>query len=267
MPLDPLLTIPTRDTLRKGRHLIPDFLRFNVIDLAVWEDDFMGAVLTGGEAVEGDATLVNKYQSTASGAASAAATIQTGTVNGVVRLDPGSANSGRSDLSLGLHFRGDRYAVCWWRFTTPSAITSMKFEFGFTDVVSGTDAGAVNAKATPTFNATDACVFVYDTSDDTNLTLVGVDSGTAATAENFDTALAASTYYYLGIALRGTAAKGFLLGANGDFLEESAWMTGAVSDDVLLTPWAFVQNRSANQRVLDIDYLLAYQWRTTTQWG
>ena len=267
MPLDPLTLIPTRDTLRRGRSLIPSFLVFNTIDLMKWEDDFVGASLYGGEAVEGDATLLTRYQSTASGAASAAAGIATGVVNGVVRLDPGTANAGRSDLSLGRHFRGDRYAVCWWRGTLPAAITSFKFELGFTDVVSGTDAGAVNAKSTPTWTADDAVVFVFDTDDDTNLTLAGVAATVGATAENFDTALVASTAYYFGIALRGTRAKGFLLGANGDFLEESAWMTGAVTEDVLLTPWAFVQNRSANQRLLDIDYLLCYQWRTTTQWG
>lgn len=263
---DALLQRPSRYLMRRRTHLSREFpfLELDSLEICRWRDDFVGASLFGGEAAEGDGTLLTRYQSTASGAGSAAATIQTGTVNGVVRLGPGTANAGRSDLSLGLHFRGDQYAVCWWRFTTPSAITSWKFELGFTDVVSGTDAGAVNAKATPTFNATDAVVFVRDTDDDTNLTLVGVKNGTAATAIDLSTALATSTYYWVGIALVDDRARGYLLDANGRLLEETTWMEDAVTETVLLTPWAFCQNRSANARNLDIDVLDVYQRRTST---
>lgn len=258
-----LANIFTSERLKRGKSAIPEMLELSAMDVFRVHDDFWGAALVGGEATEGSGTLLNQYQSTANGANSAAAAIASGSVNGQVRLDPGDANAGRSDLSVGLHFRGDRNAHCWWRITTPSAITSWKFEAGFTDVVSGTDAGAVNVKATPTFNATDAVVLVYDTNDDTRLTLVGVKNNTADTAIDFSTALEAATSYYVGVELRDDQARGYLLNANGKLLEATAWMDDAVTETVLLTPWAFTQNRSASQRLLDLDLLFAYQRRTT----
>lgn len=258
-----LESISTSWRLKQGKHLIPNMVELQMMDVPVWNDDFMGRALIGGEAIEGDATLISLYQSTASGANSVAAAIAAGTVGGKLRLDPGDANSGRSDLSLGRHFRGDLNAHAWARITTPAAIGSWKFEWGLTDVVSGTDAGAVATKATPTFNADDAVVLVYDTNDDANLTLVGVKATTADTAIDFATALAAATDYYLGIELRDDQARGYLLNADGKLLETTAWMDDAVTSTVLLTPWAFTQNRSGAQRLLDIDMIRVYQRRTT----
>jgi len=257
MPAKSVANIFTSERLRKGKSAIPSVLELMGMDVAYWRDDFQG----GAGPTSWYTSLM--YQSTASGANSVAAAPATGAVGGKLRLDPGDANSGRSDLSLGLHYRGDLNAHCWFRFTTPAAITSWKFESGFTDVVSGTDAGAVATKATPTFNATDALVLVFDTSDDTNLTLVGNKAGTADTAIDFSTALEAATDYYLGVELRGDQAKGYLLNANGSLLEQTAWMDDAVTETVLLTPWAFCQNRSGAQRLLDIDLLYCYQRRTT----
>lgn len=250
---DPIIHKPTRARLKTvfgGRDGLYPFLEFgNTIDLSGWEDDFQGDTLHGG------------YQSTASGTAAVAAAISTGVVNGAILLDAGTADAGRSDLSLGLHYRGDLNCVMWVR-SSLNTLGSSKFEVGFTDVISGTDAGGVNVKATPSFNATDGVFLVRDTNDDTNLTLVGVAAGVAATAIDFNTVLAAATYYYFGVALRDGAARGFLLDAAGLLLEETAWMSSAVTATVLLTPWAFVQNRSASQRTLTVDYLRSYQRRT-----
>lgn len=262
---DRLRQIPTRDELRRGKHLIPSFLELHTLDMTVWDDDFMG------DQMRYDGTAPGTYQSTASGTSAATAAIVAGSADGIIRLDPGTDNDGRSDLSLGRHFRGNRNAVVWWRVLMPAAITAMKFELGFTDVVSGTDAGAVATKATPTFNATDAVILVMDTDDDTNLTLVGNLNGTAATAYDFSTVLAVDLYYYFGIALIDTRAQAYLLDANGNLLEtqpsQGRWMESAITAATLLTPWAFVQNRSANQRLLDIDRLLVYQWKTATASG
>ena len=213
-----IANIFTSERLKQGKSAIPSMLELLAMDIAYWRDDFQGDLFYGGAAP-------GVYQSTANGAAAAAAAVSTGAVNGQIRLDPGTDNAGRSDLSLGRHYRGDHNAHCWWAFTTPAAITSWKFEFGFTDVLSGTDAGAVATKATPTFNATDAVVVVLDTADDTNLTLVGVKDGTADTAIDFSTALAAATDYYVGVELRDDQARAYLLNANGKLLEATA--TGA----------------------------------------
>lgn len=261
MPLPRLETYNTYERLARrfgGRSKELEFLALRSWNLAVWEDDFMG------DQMKYDATAPGTYQSTASGAASAVAAISTGVVNGAIILDAGTADDGRSDLSLGLHFRGDLGALYVARFSIPT-LTTRKFEVGFTDVVSGTDAGAVNVKATPSFTATDCAVLVYDTDDDAVLTLVGNRSGTAATAVDFTTVLAAATYYYLGVQLldEDDVAIGFILDANGRLLERQI-IRQAITSTVLLTPWLFVQNRAANAGSMTADWHLARQFRTTS---
>lgn len=259
--------LPTLQNLsrRLGSRSEKDFLElgFPALNTTVWDDDFMGDLFKGGAAP-------GVYQSTASGANSAVAAIVTGVVNGVILLDPGDANSGRSDLSLGLHFQAQLNPVCFWRVTLPDAITAAKFELGFTDVISGTDAGAVNSKGGNTWNASDAAVLCFDTSDDTNVTLMGVAATVAATVVDMDFTLAADTYYWFGVALQiedkttdTIRAKGIILNTDGAKIAESAWMADAVAPTTLLTPWAFVQNRSAAQRRMRIDRVVAYQRKTT----
>ena len=240
---------------RLGRAHVGDFLEINSNSMSGWEEDFQGDTFKAGAAPA-------NYQSTASGAAAATAAISTGVVNGAALLDAGTDDNGRSDLSWGRHYRGDLHAIYVARFSI-NVLTTRKFEIGFTDVISGTDAGAVDVKATPTFNATDAVVLIYDTDDDTNLTLVGNKAGTAATVADFSTALVADTYYYFGVALEDDNARGFLLNADGALLEEE-FIEDAVTETVLLTPWLFVQNRAANAGSMTLDWHKAYQRRTTS---
>ena len=250
-----LAHISTTERLRAGKSAIPSILELSTMDVFRWRDDFVGDLFFGGAAP-------GVYQSTASGTGAATAAISTGVVNGAILLDAGSDDAGRSDLSLGLHFRGDRNAHIWWRAQV-SAVTSEKFELGFTDVLSGTDAGAVNVKATPTFRADDAVVICYDTTHNTTLQLLGVKATTAETSVSFNTTIALATDYYFGVELRDDNARGHLLDANGRLIESTTWMDDAVTATVLLTPWAFQQNRSASQRTMTIDLLYAYQRRTT----
>lgn len=218
----------------------------------------------GGDSFEGD-TLWGGYQSTASGANSVAAAISTGVVNGAALLDAGDANAGRSDLSWGRHYRGDLNALYVARFSM-SSVTSRKFEIGFTDVISGTDAGAVNVKATNgTWRADDAVVLCFDTDDDTLVTLMGVKATVAATSADFTSAefaIAAATYYYFGVALQDDNAYGFILDANGRLIKEHQ-IAAAVTATVLLTPWLFVQNRAGSAGSMTVDWHMAQQFRTT----
>jgi len=252
MPLESLERFFTTRNLRRrlGSRAERDFLELGAINVSGFEDDFQGDTLSG------------TYQSTAAGANSAAAAISTGVVNGAILLDAGNANAGRCDLSWGLHYQGQLNAIYIARFSI-NTLTTRKFEIGFTDVVSGTDAGAVSVKATPTFNAANAAVLVYDTDDDTNLTLVGVKATVAAAVADFSTALAAATYYYFGVALFDDNARGFLLDANGAFLEEEI-IEDCVTETTLLTPWLFVQNRAGTAGSMTLDWHRAYQRRTTT---
>lgn len=252
MPLRHLERYNTSPNLRRrlGSRAERDFLELNSMTVSGLEDDFQGD------------TLLGTYQSTASGTSSAAAAISTGVVNGAILLDAGTDNSGRCDLSWGRHYQGQLNPVYVARLSI-NTLTTRKFEVMFTDVISGTDAGAVATKATPTFNATDSVGLVFDSNDDTLLTLVGNANGTAATVADFSIALEAATYYYFGVALIGTGAHGFVLDANGYLLEKQE-ITAAVTTDVLLTPWLFVQNRGASAGTMTVDWHRAYQRRTTT---
>src|SRR3990167_2502053 len=210
MPLDLLERFNTTRNLKRrlGSRAERDFLE--LASMTISDGPF-----PGGDGFQGD-TLWGGYQSTASGAASAAAAISTGVVNGAALLDAGTDNAGRSDLSWGLHYQAQLNAIYIARFSI-NTLTTRKFEIGLSCVISGTDAGAVNAKAgNGTWTADNAVVLAYETNDDALLTLMGVKATTAATSADFSTALAAATYYYFGVALIGESdqAVGFLLDAN-----------------------------------------------------
>ena len=253
MPLRELQRRYTSLNLRRklGSHNALSFLELHAWDISRFEDDFVGD------------TLNSTYQSTASGANSVAAAISTGAVNGKILLDAGDANAGRCDLSSGLHYQAQLNAIYVARFTVNSSLTR-KFEIGFTDTISGTDAGAVNVKATPTWTADNAVVLVYDTNDDTNLTLMGVKATVASEVKDFSTAISGASYYYFGVALfANTEARGFLLDGDGAFLEEQV-ITSAITATTQLTPWIFVQNRAGTAGSITLDWHGVYQRRTTT---
>lgn len=267
---DPILMLPTRALLKRsvgGRDGRYGFLERLTLDMFIWDDDFAG------DQFRYDATAPGAYQSTASGTGSAAAAIVTtgnDRLNGCCLLDAGSDDNGRSDLSLGVHLRADLNPVIAVRLKM-SAITSVKVEVGFTDVVSGTDAGAINVKATPSFTATDCAVWIIDTDDNANWEGVAADSGTGATTVEAAISPTADTFEWMVVALREydstnsiAAAKYLRLDGNGYKTYESAWQSAAISSDALLTPWVFVQNRSATQRTCTIDRLVVSQRRTST---
>lgn len=262
MPLPLLERYYTTRNLRRrlGSRAERDFLELGAMNIS-------DGPLPGGDDFQGD-TLNGLYQSTANGSSSAAAAISTGVVNGAILLDAGDANEGRCDLSWGLHYQAQLKPIYIARFSI-SVLTTRKFEIGFTDVISGIDTGAVNAKAgnsgKGTWNADDAVVLCYDTADDLNLTLMGVKDSTPATSVDFDLTLSAATYYYFGIALFGGEdddAKAFVLDEDGALIEEQT-IEAAITIDEPLTPWLFVQNRDGTAGSMTLDWHRAYQRRTT----
>ena len=246
-----------------GRDSRYSWLELLTPDMVVWEDDFMGDTLHGG------------YQSTAgAGAGALAAALVAGQLGGMVRLVTGTAgdSTARSDLSLGIHFRADMGPVFLCRLQM-SAITGVKVEVGFTDVVSGTDAGAVNVKATPTFTAADAALWALDTNDNTDWEGLGVDSGTAAVTQEAAIAPVAATYETLVVALREynstdrlAAATYLRFNADGNQTYPGGngapvWQSLAVSSDVLLTPWIYAEARNTTSKNVDIDFIKVWQRR------
>lgn len=258
---DPIIRVNSRDFLRRempGRDDLFPFLELNTFDMAVWFDDFMG------DQFRYDATAPGTYQTTADSGATAAA-IVTGQVNGIIRLVTGTTANQKSDISLGLHFRGELNAVIAVRLLA-SAVTSVKMEVGFTDVVSGTDDGAVNVLATPSFNATDAALWVVDTNDTALWQAVGVQNGTAATKQeptSDQVGPAAATYETMIVALRDTTAYFYRLNANGRLTYSSDPMTSAVTAATSLTPWVSAHTRNTTSKNCDIDFIWVAQRRTT----
>ena len=240
----------------RGRYsTLNDFLAFLSFDQPVFEDDFWGDLFKGGAAP-------GIYQSTASGAAAATAAIDTGTVNGQIKLDAGTDNNGRTDLSLGRHFRGDYNAVIAVRLRA-DVITTLKVEVGFTDVLSGTDAGAVNVKATPTFTADDFVGWVLDTADNAYWEGLGVAATVAGTTVEAAISPTAATFETLVVALRDGNAKFLRFDADGGLTYESDWSASMITATVLLTPWVFVQNRNASGHIVNVDFIKVWQRRTS----
>lgn len=264
-PVIPLRLLERYNTSRNlkrrlGTSYVRDFLELAAMDVS-------DGPVPGGDDFHGD-TLNGTYQSSATGASSAAAAISTGVVNGAIKLDAGTANSGRSDLSWGLHYQAQLKPVYIARLSM-SSLATRKFEVGFTDVISGTDTGAVNVKSANSgkgsWNADDAVVLCFDTTDDLNLTLMGRKTSTPTTSADFNITLSASTYYYFGVALFGGEdddALGFVLNADGALIEEQI-IEAAITTDELLTPWLFVQNRDDTAGYMLVDWHRAYQRRTT----
>lgn len=236
-----------------------------VLDIVKWDDDFLGDTLHGG------------YQSTANGVGSAAAAISAGLQGGAIVLDAGTADDARSDLSLGLHWTAQMAPVVWFGITSSETLAAAskpaKIELGWTDVVSGTDAGAVNVKATPTFNADNAVVWAIDTDDTDTWEGLGVKATVAATTlEAAIAPTAALAQEWWGVALREDGAAKFLHAAGYNTTDskitqvrlnyESGWQTNFVTETTKLTPWAFAQNRGAATNIdVFIDRILVYSWR------
>lgn len=244
----------SREFLRKkigGRDGLYQFLEYYSVGVSKWEDDFKGDTLDG------------KYQSTASGTGAVAAATNDGAENGECRLVTGTDNGGRSDLSLGRHYYGQNNAIIAVRLKV-SAITSVKIEVGFTDVISGTDAGAVATKATPTFNATDCAVWILDTTNNANWEGVATPTGDTnpATTVAAGRAPVAATFETMMVALVDNVVYYMAFDANDNLNYGPTAQTGGPSSDVLLTPWVFVQARNTTSKNLDIDYMRVWQRRT-----
>jgi len=272
--LTPIIHRRTKDSLIRQRgnsREIQRHLELISDDIVKWEDDFLGDTLHSG------------YQAANNGTAAANIAISAPTsavADGQATLVSGTDDDGYSGASLGLHYYGSRHAVTS-AILKVSAITTVKFEFGFTDVTAGTDAGATNVLATPTFNATDFAGWVFDTDDTTGLQAVGVKNGTAATkvepssinGNDGDATPNADEWLYLAVALRGTDAR-FYAGLMHDGSNDNAkrltitydsdWKSGFITSTVALTPWVFVQSRAgAASRTLTLDKWTAYQYRYT----
>ena len=200
-------------------------------------------------------------------------------VNGGIEMVTGDANgaTASSDLNAGLTMRGDHGAVVV-AYLAVDVTTDVKIEMGFTDATG--DAGAVATKATPSFTATDCALWVYDTDDSgTGWEGLAANSGTSnpMTVVTPATAIspAANIYQWLMVELienddsNSECAVEFSI-FDVDGLRIFNEVGGQVNNqgpnsNVLLTPWIYIEARSAASKTLSVDYFGAYQYRTAVQ--
>ncbi len=163
---------------------------------------------------------------------------------GTLTLTTGASANDGAFQAVGRHWRGTEGIYACWRVQL-DAITTAKFEVGLTDSITAEQ--AINAKATPTFTATDCACFVFDTNDDTNITFVTAAAGVAGANADSSFALVAATYVDFEIVVRGGFASGYL---NGQLVGG-----GAVTAATLYTPYAETRTRTTATRTLTVDYM------------
>jgi len=163
----------------------------------------------------------------------------------------------------GACYLGNNSAGMWARVKI-NAVASVKIEVGFTDV--NTDAGVVNSLSGGTTFASDCAVWCYDTEDSSALFWQGVHSVNSTTASKVEPGKflpVVDTYEWLGIALLGGAVKFMHCDQYGNPNYESAWQASGITADDPLIPWIGAHTRTGTTRLLDIDYWIAYQRRTS----
>lgn len=232
-PTDGLIQQNTRQGYE--RHLwIP-----SSFDYDVFEDKFWGD------------TLHTLYPAAKTNGASAAVTFTADNANGFLELVSGTDLAGYAGQGLGLQFTGDRGILFECIVRTPAAITTMKFEVGLTDTVVD-DAGAINVKATPTFNATDCAVIVFDTTDDTNFAAISAKAGVGTATQDITAVVpAVSTTYRIGIRVETDSVSYWINGT------QVAGHANAIEGGTKLTPWVFCQARAGTaSRTLQL-----HKWR------
>src|SRR5512146_433332 len=184
-------------------------------EYCVWTDDFIGDALDA------------RYASSV-GSGTEVVGITAG-VNGLLTVaTQGNADGDTAGVGLGLHWEG-ALGVYFAAYVKLNPITNAKFEIGLTD--STADDGAIDVKATPTFTATDCALFVYDTTDDTNVTFITCANGTVGANVDSTFTLAADTFFWVEIVVQDGQASGYI---NGQYVGG-----GAITSTAPLTPWFY----------------------------
>jgi hypothetical protein len=169
-----------------------------------------------------------------------------GSTTSVLRMVSGTDDNGYAGQGYYQHWKAGNglYMAC--ALIMPAAVTDLKIEVGLTD--SSADAGAINAKATPTATADDAVVLILDTDDNAEFDLLQIAATTpAAAVENVKTLVGGTTYTFEFVG-SGSMIAAYIDGAHVG--------TGTLTSTVALTPWVFCQARAVStSKTLDCDWL------------
>lgn len=164
---------------------------------------------------------------------------------GVLDVTTSGSSGDTAGQGVGLHWLGDNGVYMAARCKAPT-ITSFKFEIMMTDSLA--DDGAVLVKSVPSFTATDCAGFVFDTTDDTNVTFVSNGGSTDGNADATNFTLVADTYFIVEIVIQNNTASGYI---NGQLVG-----SGNIEGGNLLSPWLYAEALSASARTLSCDWIL-----------
>jgi len=259
---EPILLYPFKNRLERGdwRENLKQWLEFYSLDIVKWEQEFVH-----------DEDVAYQIGSITNGTSAAVTGLVASTANGICRLTTGTTANGYAGIfpavsaSLaGAAFLGNNSAVIWARIKASSA-DNVKIEVGFTDA--DDDAGAVNVLATPSTTASDCAVWCYDSNDTAGLYWQGVHSANSTTPSKVEPELflpVAATYEWLGVALLADKVKFMHCDQYGNPNYESGWQASGITATDALVPWIFAQTRNTTSKTVDIDYVIAYQRRMSS---
>ncbi len=241
------------ETLRRkmgvGGPLFEYMKHFASRDVVRHFDDFLGDTIN----------LDDYAVATGGGAASAVWAINV-QEDGWIRATTGTAGDATTTMSLigPAIYYGDRNPGMEVRFKPITAVTEVKIEMGFVDVVPSSNATVVNSVTTPTVNASvvDAAVYHFRNASSviTNtFATIGTTISAAKTAFTPPTAVAANTKYRIRIQLIGNTA--YLLMDDVLVASHKTAGTDYVEGGNPLAPWIAVQASNGTSKSLDVDYI------------
>lgn len=179
-----------------------------------------------------------------------------GSLNGQIR---GTVTADNDDSRLlgEEMWTSDHRCCAIFRVYLDTAVTDTKFELGFID---GVQAGAVETKAAAAgTNATDFAVVIRDTEHNTSTDLItgSTDDGDTILASTPGITFTTQTWYDVMLAVNEEEEVAFWI--NSVF--QGVIRTGPKNDLTTLALWAFLEGHGAEDRKLDIDYIMAWQER------
>ncbi len=172
--------------------------------------------------------------------------VSTAQLGGHLSVASGTSIADTAIQTVGLHWRGTEG---WYMINRAKigSISNAKMEIGVIDAL--TRVQAINAKATPTFIATDAACFIFDTTEDTALTFITVNNGVVG-SNNDVTGFVMDTAFHV-YEMVGSPS-GFISGYVDGI---QAGGTGAITVTAPLSPYACSVARTTASVVVSVDYM------------
>lgn len=194
------------------------------------------------------------------GGASAASFTVNVQENGVIRATTGTANDDTASASLigAANWYGDRNCGIEIRWKPITAVTDVRIEMGFVDVVPSSNKPIGNNISTPTVNASvvDAAVYLYNESSSTatsELLTIGTTISAAKSTFTPPTTIAAGTYNVVRLQLIGNQV---FLWMDGQLMaSHAAAATDYVEGGSALAPFVYIKALSATSKSIDLDYV------------